>query len=45
MISNRGKNKLEGKHDDIDRPSMESYELPVDGEAEIAARNKEDKDK
>ena len=44
-LANRGKNKIEGKHDDVDRPSMESYEMPLDGEAEIEAKKNEGEDK
>ena len=33
-LANRGKNKIEGKHDDVERPSMAAYEMPLDGEEE-----------
>jgi len=44
-LANRGKNKIDGKHDDAERPSMESYDMPLDGEAEMEAKKESDKDK
>jgi len=44
-LANRGKNKIEEKHGDIDRPSMESYDLPLDGEAEMEGKKGDNKDK
>ena len=44
-LANRGKNKIEGKHDDTDRPSMESYEMPLDGEAEMETKKGDIEDK
>jgi Fe-S-cluster containining protein len=42
-LAHRGKNKIEKKHDDMDRPSMVSYEMPLDGESEMDARMAEGK--
>jgi len=44
-LANRGKNKIEKEHDVMDRPSMASYEMPLDGEAENDAKKGDDQDK
>lgn len=33
-LTTRGKHRIENEHDDAPRPSMESYEMPLDGEDE-----------
>ena len=44
-LANRGKQKIEKEHDAMARPSMESYEMPLDGEAEMDGGKGEGEDK
>jgi Fe-S-cluster containining protein len=42
-LANRGKHRIEKQHDDMDRPSMASYEMPLDGDEEQGGSGSDDK--